>query len=107
MVHEDLFNSAMVVVHGMFTPRTAATRYNVPNRKILQVETTLDSALIHMECQNTQPFVLKAGNSTNDRPNDNEPNAKLKSIYNEVKYVWMLKYGMEYFFTSLHEIHLS
>ena len=53
-----------------------------------------------MECQNTQTFILKAGNSTNDRPNDNEPNAKLKSIYNEVKYVWMLKYGMNFFYLT-------
>ena len=31
----------MPLVYVMFTPHTAATRYHVPNMKILQVETTL------------------------------------------------------------------
>ena len=46
-----------------------------------------------MEHQNIQPFVLKAGNSANDHINDNGQNTKLKYLYNEVKSVWMLKYG--------------
>ena len=50
-------------------------------------------ALIHMEFQNIQPFVLKAGDYGNNHPNDNVTNSKLKSHYNEVKSVWMLKYG--------------
>ena len=43
-----------------------------------------DRALRHIECQNIQPFVLKTGNSFNDQTNDNVPNTKLKSLYNEV-----------------------
>ena len=36
-------------------------------------------------CKKIQPFVLKAGDSTNDHPNDNGPNSKLESLYNVVK----------------------
>ena len=52
-----------------------------------------DRAIRQMKCQHIQPFVLKSGNSANNQPNDNVPNAKLKSLYNEVTSVWMLKYG--------------
>ena len=52
-----------------------------------------DFALMHMERQNIQPFILKSGDSVNDQRNNNGPNAKLKSLYNEVKSAWMLKYG--------------
>ena len=52
-----------------------------------------DWLLRHMECQNIQPFVLKSGDSTKYYPNDNGPNTKMKYLYNEVKYVWILKYG--------------
>ena len=38
-------------------------------------------------------FVLKYGDSINNQPNDNGPNAKLKSLYNVVKSAWILKYG--------------
>ena len=37
-------------------------------------------ALRKMILKNIQPFVLKAVNSTNDQTNDNDPNAKLKSL---------------------------
>ena len=43
MSHEDLLKAVMYVIHGMYTPHTAATRYHVPNRKILQVATTPES----------------------------------------------------------------
>ena len=42
MSHEDLFKDVMFVIHGMSAPRTAATRYHVLNRKILQVATALE-----------------------------------------------------------------
>ena len=42
MWHKDSFNAVKPVVHGTFTPRTAAKRYNVPNGNILQVETRLE-----------------------------------------------------------------
>ena len=45
------------------------------------------------EKQKIQPFILKAGDSINDQPNDNRPNSKLKSLYNILKAKWMLKYG--------------
>ena len=51
-----------------------------------------DRALIHTEHQKFQPFILKLGDSGNDHPNDIEPNAKLKSIYNEAKSAWMMRY---------------
>ena len=52
-----------------------------------------DRLLIHMEHQNIRTFLLKAGNSINDQTNYNIPNAKLKSLHNEVKYYWIMKYG--------------
>ena len=39
-----------------------------------------DRALIHMEHQNIQPFILKAGDSIKDHPNGNGSNAKLKHL---------------------------
>ena len=59
-----------------------------------------DRALRQTECQNIEPFVLKTGDSTNDHPNYNGPNAKLKSLYNKVKSTWMLKYGTEFFYLT-------
>ena len=35
---------------------------------------------------------MKVGESVNGQPNDNGPNAILKSRYNEVKSMWMPKY---------------
>ena len=50
-----------------------------------------DYAHIHMEHQNIQPLILNEGDSVNDHPNDNGPNAKLKSLYNGMESVWMIK----------------
>ena len=52
-----------------------------------------DCELHYMEDITIQPFVLKAGNSGNYQPNDNGPNEKLKSCYNDTNTSWMLKYG--------------
>ena len=54
-------------------------------------------------CKKIQPFVLKAGDSTNDHPNDNGPNYKLKSLYNVKNIKWLLKYGTKKF--SPHHIN--
>ena len=53
-----------------------------------------DRAIIHMDHQNIQPLILKAGDSINDQPKDNGLNSKLIFLYNEVKYAWIIKYGM-------------
>ena len=42
MSHEYLLKYVISFIHVMYTPRTAATRYHVPNRNILQVSTTLE-----------------------------------------------------------------
>ena len=55
--------------------------------------------------QNIQPFILKTGNSLNNQPNDDGPNSKPKSHYNEVKSMWMMKYMMKKVFTSPHELN--
>ena len=39
-----------------------------------------DRALTQMQRKNIQPFILKAGESINDHPNNNGPNSKLKSF---------------------------
>ena len=43
MRNQDLFESVMSIVHGKFTPRATASIYHIPNKKILQVEITLES----------------------------------------------------------------
>ena len=40
-----------------------------------------------------QPFVLKSGDSINNRANENVPNSKLKYLYNVVKSACILMYG--------------
>ena len=55
-------------------------------------------ALTQMQNQNIQPFVLKAGDSINDQPNDNGPNSKLKCLYKILKAKCMLNYGTTRFF---------
>ena len=37
-----------------------------------------DRALTHMQIKNIQPFILKAGDSINNQPNDNGPNSTLR-----------------------------
>ena len=56
-----------------------------------------DGALRQIMCKNIQTFLIKAGNSTNDQPDDYGQNAKLKSLYNVAKIKWLLKYGMKGF----------
>ena len=53
-----------------------------------------DHSLTQIQSKNFQPFILKAGDSINDQPNDNTPNSTLKSPYNITKAEWMLKYGI-------------
>ena len=53
-----------------------------------------DGALRKLMCKNIQLFVLKSGEFISNQPNDNDPNAKLNSIYNVANNTWILKYGM-------------
>ena len=46
-----------------------------------------------MQIKNIQPFILKAGESINDQPNENGPNSKINYLYNILKSKWMLNYG--------------
>ena len=50
-------------------------------------------SLTQIQRKNIHTFILKAGDSINDQPNDNGPNSKLKALYNILKYKWMLNYG--------------
>ena len=52
-----------------------------------------DHTPIHMDHQNIQTFIMKLGDSVNEQPNYNGTNSKFKSLYNEAKNMWMLKYG--------------
>ena len=56
-----------------------------------------DHSLTKIQSKNFQPFILKAGDSINDQPNDNGPNSTLKALYNITKAKWMLKYGITRF----------
>ena len=46
-----------------------------------------------MQSKKIQQFILEAGDSINDQPNDNMPNSRLKALCNLSKAKWMLKYG--------------
>ena len=50
-------------------------------------------ALTQIQSKNIQAFILKAGDSINDQPNENGPNSTLKALYNRSKAKWMVKYG--------------
>ena len=50
-------------------------------------------ALDHLHRNGVESFFLQSQNSENDQPNDNGPNACLKSCYNEEKYKWDEKFG--------------
>ena len=50
-------------------------------------------ALALMPERHVQAFFLKAGDSENDQPNDNGPNACVKSCYNDEKSRWDEKYA--------------
>ena len=52
-----------------------------------------DHALTQIQRKNIQPFIIKVGDSINNQPNDNEPNSKLKALYNISKDKWMINYG--------------
>ena len=52
-----------------------------------------DRALTQMQSKKIYPFILKAGDSINNQPNENVPNSKMKALYNISKAKWMLKYG--------------
>ena len=54
-------------------------------------------SLTQIQIKNIDPFILKAGESINDQPNDNGPNSKLNSLYNILNAKWMLKYGTTHF----------
>ena len=62
-----------------------------------------DHDLTQMQSKNIQPFILKAGDSINNQPNENGPNSKLKALYNRLKAKWMLKYGT----TRLQPHHMN
>ena len=48
-----------------------------------------DYRAIHILCSHqTKPFVLKAGESVNNKTNDNGPNLKLKGIYGQARINW-------------------
>ena len=38
------------------------------------------------------PFILKAGDSVNNQPNDNGPNLNLKGLYGQVRMNWQRQY---------------
>ena len=54
-------------------------------------------ALRQIMRKNIQLFVPKSGDSINDQPNDNGPNAKLRFLYNVANSVWLLKCGIKKF----------
>ena len=62
-----------------------------------------DRSLTQMQSKNIQPFILKAGDSINDHPNENGPNSALKDLYNISKAKWMLKYST----TSFQPHHMN
>ena len=52
-----------------------------------------DRATHILRSHQISPFILKAGDSTNDQPNENGPNLKLKRYYSMAKTKWQRQYG--------------
>ena len=52
-----------------------------------------DRATHILQSYHTSPFILKAGDSTNDQPNENGPNLKLKRYYGIAKIKWQIQHG--------------
>ena len=51
------------------------------------------------------PFILKVGNYTNDQPNDNGPNLKLKRYYSISKVKWQRQLGtMKFTAAHMHSL---
>ena len=46
-----------------------------------------------LQSHHIYPFILKAGDSNNDQPNDNRPNLKLKIYYDIAKVKWQRQHG--------------
>ena len=46
-----------------------------------------------LQSHHIYPFILKAGDSTNDQPNSNGPNLKLKRYYSIEKVKWQRQHG--------------
>ena len=62
-----------------------------------------NGALRQMMRKNIQNLPLYSGDSFNDQPNDNGPNAKLKSCYSVANSALILKYGTAKF----HPHHMN
>ena len=52
-----------------------------------------DRATHIMLSHHISPFILNAGDSTNDQPNDNGPNLKLKIYYSGARFKWQRQHG--------------
>ena len=52
-----------------------------------------DRATHIMRSHHISPFILKAGDSTNDQPNDNGPNRMLKRYYSIARVKWQREHG--------------
>ena len=52
-----------------------------------------DRATHLLQSRHISPFILKAGDSTNDQPNYNGPNLKLKRDYGIAKVKWQIQHG--------------
>ena len=55
------------------------------------------NAMDLMAANHVQPFILKAGDSKNNQPNNNGSNAKLKACYNLRKSEWTREYLSTHF----------
>ena len=53
-----------------------------------------------LRSHHVSPFILKAGDSKNDQPNDNGPNLKLKINYSLAKVKWQRQHGTMIFTAS-------
>ena len=65
-----------------------------------------DRATNFLQSNHISPFIFKAGNSTNDHPNDNGPNLKLKIYCGLAKVKWPRQHGTTKF-TPTHNCLFS
>ena len=70
---------------------------NSPNTQVLLYDghdRFFDDKYIHILCSHhIKSFVLKAGESGNDKPNDNGPNLEMKGLYGRSRMNWQRQHG--------------
>ena len=86
---------------GLFSRTSGARKINPQVLFFDGHDSHFDDRDIHLlRSHHISPFILKSGDYTNDQPNDNRPNLKLKRYYGIAKVKWQRQHGTTKFTTA-------